>query len=55
VPGSPWVPLLGVASCAYLMANLPLLTWERFVIWMVIGLAVYFLYSVRHSVLARAD
>jgi APA family basic amino acid/polyamine antiporter len=55
VPGSPVVPLLGVGACVYLMVHLPALTWERFVIWMIIGLFVYFLYSARHSVLARAD
>ena len=55
VPGSPVVPLLGVGACVYLMVHLPALTWERFVIWMIIGLFVYFLYSARHSVLARAE
>jgi basic amino acid/polyamine antiporter, APA family len=44
-PGSPWVPLAGVASCLYLMSGLPLATWERLVIWLVIGLAIYFAYS----------
>ena len=50
-PFSPLVPALGVISCLYLMANLPLITWLRFVIWMVIGLAIYFLYSRHHSLL----
>ena len=31
------------------MVTLPLLTWEVLVIWMVVGLAIYFSYSVRHS------
>jgi APA family basic amino acid/polyamine antiporter len=44
-PGSPWVPLAGVASCLYLMSGLPLATWERLVIWLAIGLAIYFVYS----------
>jgi len=35
------------------MINLPLLTWLRFAIWMVIGFFVYFLYSYRHSALAE--
>jgi APA family basic amino acid/polyamine antiporter len=49
---TPWVPvlpLISVAFCLYLMLNLPLLTWLRFGLWMVIGAAIYFLYSVRHS------
>jgi APA family basic amino acid/polyamine antiporter len=45
VPGMPWVPALGALSCFYLMAGLPLHTWERLLIWLVIGLAIYFLYG----------
>jgi basic amino acid/polyamine antiporter, APA family len=52
VPGVPVVPILAVAACLYLMLNLPIDTWVRFVIWMVLGLAVYFGYSRRHSRLA---
>jgi len=36
-----------------LMAFLPALTWLRFVIWLVIGLIVYFCYSMTHSKLAK--
>jgi APA family basic amino acid/polyamine antiporter len=35
------------------MMSLPLDTWVRFFIWLAIGLAIYFLYSVRHSKLRR--
>jgi APA family basic amino acid/polyamine antiporter len=45
VPGAPWVPLLGVLSCLYLMAGLPRVTWERLGVWLVIGLAIYFVYG----------
>ena len=49
VPWSPLIPLLGVASCIFLMTALPTVTWIRFIIWLVIGLVVYFSYSIRHS------
>ena len=52
-PFSPLIPVLGMASCMYLMAQLPAVTWWRFVIWLVIGVVVYFAYSRSHSSLAR--
>lgn len=51
-PFSPLIPLLGIAFCVYLMTSLPLITWERFVIWLGIGLVVYFAYSRKRSALA---
>ncbi len=51
-PGSPVIPLLGIAFCLYLIFSLPVVTWLRFVIRMAIGLGVYFSYSRRHSALA---
>jgi APA family basic amino acid/polyamine antiporter len=52
-PLVPWVPLAAVVSCTYLMLELPLVTWIRFVIWLGIGLVFYFLYGHRHSRLRR--
>ncbi len=49
VPGMPYVPLLGIVSCFYLVINLPWITLLRFIIWMAIGLIVYFLFSRSHS------
>jgi APA family basic amino acid/polyamine antiporter len=49
VPLVPLVPILSVLACLYLMLNLPVETWLRFVIWMVIGVVVYFAYGYRHS------
>jgi APA family basic amino acid/polyamine antiporter len=49
VPFVPWTPILGVLSCIVLMAGLPVVTWIRFVLWLVAGLAIYFLYSRRRS------
>jgi APA family basic amino acid/polyamine antiporter len=54
-PGSPWVPLAGVASCLYLMSGLPLATWERLVIWLAIGLAIYFVYSRARAARVRSE
>jgi APA family basic amino acid/polyamine antiporter len=39
----------GAAASVFLMSYLPVETWERLVLWLVVGLALYFLYSVRHS------
>jgi APA family basic amino acid/polyamine antiporter len=53
-PGVPWLPAVSVAASVWLALNLPVQTWIRFVVWMAVGLAVYFLYSSRHSRLRRA-
>jgi APA family basic amino acid/polyamine antiporter len=55
VPAAPVVATLAVLLCVYLMLNLTGGTWLRFLIWMVIGLIVYFTYGMRHSRLALAD
>ncbi|KND56529.1 Amino acid transporter [Candidatus Paraburkholderia kirkii] len=52
-PGVPVVSVLAVASCLFLMANLQAMTWIAFGVWLVIGLAIYFLYSRRHALLGR--
>ena len=44
-PLVPLVPILAVLASLWLMLNLPAETWERFAIWMVIGIVVYFAYS----------
>jgi APA family basic amino acid/polyamine antiporter len=45
VPWVPFLPVLSMVCCLVLMLSLPLETWIRFVVWLVIGLAIYFLYS----------
>ena len=54
-PFVPVVPILGILICGYMMTSLPRATWERLIVWMIIGLAIYFLYSRSHSKLARAE
>lgn len=49
VPLSPFVPIATVVSAAYLMNSLPLDTWIRLIVWMSIGLVIYFAYSYSHS------
>ncbi|MEY2559932.1 MAG: basic amino acid/polyamine antiporter, family, partial [Verrucomicrobiota bacterium] len=49
VPMVPLFPILGVFFCVALMLSLPIETWIRFFVWLIIGLIIYFLYSVRHS------
>jgi APA family basic amino acid/polyamine antiporter len=51
-PLNPLFPILGMLSCGALMGFLPRITWLRFMIWLAIGLIVYFTYSIRHSKLA---
>ncbi len=54
-PLVPMVPILGMFFCAYLMSSLPAVTWIRFFVWMVIGLAIYFSYGRFHSRVAHED
>jgi basic amino acid/polyamine antiporter, APA family len=55
VPFGPWVlPLLGAASCAFLMVYLPPASWWRFIGWLLLGLAIYAAYGYNASTLGRA-
>jgi APA family basic amino acid/polyamine antiporter len=49
VPFVPVFPILGVIFCFALMLSLPILTWIRFLVWLAIGMLIYFGYGVRHS------
>ena len=50
----PVVPILGALFCFWLMISLPAITWLRLAIWLVIGLAIYFLYGANAAQRARA-
>ncbi len=53
-PLVPLVPILGIASCVYLMTGLPWVTWMRFALWLGVGMIVYFSYGFRRSRLRSA-
>ncbi|HPU94228.1 MAG TPA: amino acid permease [Candidatus Saccharicenans sp.] len=52
-PLVPFTPLVTIFFCLYLMLGLTTVTWFRFVIWLGMGLAVYFVYGATHSKLQR--
>lgn len=52
-PLVPLVPILGMIICVGMMAFLPLDTWVRLLVWMAIGIVIYFVYSKKHSVLRK--
>ena len=55
VPWVPLVPILAALSCLILMYQLPLITWIRFLVWLAIGLLIYFSYGIRHSALNKSE
>lgn len=52
-PLVPFVPIMGVIVCVYLMSSLPLEAWIRLAIWMALGVAIYFFYGKGNSVLGN--
>ena len=54
-PGVPFVPIMGALICLAQMVGLPVATWERLLIWLSIGLIVYFLYSRRRSAVSPRE
>ena len=48
-PASPYVPVGGILVCLGLMAGLPLDTWIRLFVWLLIGFGIYFGYGIKHS------
>ncbi|MBJ8347309.1 amino acid permease [Antrihabitans sp. YC2-6] len=55
VPLVPLLPILSVLACLWLMVNLSVETWLRFLVWMALGFVVYFAYGQRHSVLGQRN
>jgi APA family basic amino acid/polyamine antiporter len=54
-PLVPLVPILGIATCLFMMVFLPADTWIRLVMWMLLGLDVYAYYGIKHSVLGAGE
>jgi APA family basic amino acid/polyamine antiporter len=52
VPFGPLLPTLGIISCFWLMLSLPVLTWVRFLVWLDLGLIIYWVYGRVNSTLA---
>lgn len=53
-PLVPFVPIMGIIVCVYLMSSLPIEAWIRLAIWMALGIAIYFLYGKKNSVLGNS-
>jgi len=53
VPFVPWFPIISIVLCVGLMSGLTLLTWVRFIAWLVLGLLIYFFYSRHRSEFAK--
>jgi basic amino acid/polyamine antiporter, APA family len=52
-PLVPLVPILGILTCLLLMFSLPYENWVRLILWLLLGLIIYFAYGRRHSVMAE--
>jgi basic amino acid/polyamine antiporter, APA family len=52
-PFFPYVPILGIITCMILMFSLPEENWLRLLVWLVIGLAIYFFYGRKHSIMHK--
>jgi len=51
-PLVPLIPVLGIVTCLFMMVFLPLDTWIRLIVWMIIGFDVYLFYGMKHSLLS---
>lgn len=49
------IPIMGVLTCSYLMIEIPIVSWQWFLVWMALGLLIYFLYGYRNSKLSKTN
>jgi APA family basic amino acid/polyamine antiporter len=54
-PGVPFTPIISIICCIVLLCGLKLITWIGFIVWLIIGLIVYFVYGRKHSVLQNEE
>ncbi|EKQ57402.1 MULTISPECIES: amino acid permease [unclassified Clostridium] len=54
-PGVPFTPIISIICCIVLLCGLKLITWIGFIVWLLIGLIVYFVYGRKHSVLQNEE
>jgi basic amino acid/polyamine antiporter, APA family len=54
-PMVPLVPILGILICGYMMVGLPKDTWIRLIVWMLLGILIYFTYGIRNSRIGRGE
>ena len=54
-PFVPFVPIAGVLVCLFMMVFLPLDTWIRLIVWMMIGFDLYLFYGMKHSILNKGN
>ena len=52
-PLVPLVPILGIGVCLFMMVFLPMDTWIRLLVWMLIGMDIYLVYGVKNSILGK--
>ncbi|SMF66376.1 amino acid/polyamine/organocation transporter, APC superfamily (TC 2.A.3) [Paenibacillus uliginis N3/975] len=55
VPFVPWLPLIAIISCVYLLTTLQRITWIGFIVWLVIGIIIYAAYGYRNSRLGKDE
>ena len=54
-PGVPFTPIVSVICCVVLLSRLQLKTWIGFLVWLIIGLIIYFFYGRKHSILQKEE
>ncbi|PJI08476.1 MULTISPECIES: amino acid permease [Clostridium] len=53
-PGVPFTPIITIFCCGYLIYSLPVVTWIRFIVWLLIGMLIYVFYGYKNSKIRKA-